>query len=84
MANDGNSWDFADGSTATISVTSHAWAARGRLRGSLARIHESQPGGISATITIHVVNEVHYVASTTPTGCAYTSWAYRGKKSRMR
>ena len=73
-----NSWDFGDGITATNEqYTSHAWASPGDYRVSLWAYNESQPGGISATVTVHViVPPVHYVAADSVNPVApYVSWA---------
>jgi PKD repeat protein len=70
-------WDFGDGITDTNQpFTSHAWTALGDYAVVLRAFNESQPGGISATVTVHVVNPVHYVAADSPSPVApYTSWA---------
>ena len=59
-----SSWDFGDGTTATNQpYASHAWAAPGNYAVVLRAFNESQAGGISATVTLHVVNAVHHVAA---------------------
>ncbi len=70
-------WDFVDGITATNQpYTSHAWTAPGDYAVVLRAYNVGQPGGISASVTIHVVNEVHYVAADSANPVApYTSWA---------
>jgi hypothetical protein len=72
-----SSWDFGDGATATNQpYTSHAWAAPGDYAVVLRAYNESQPGGISATVTVDVVNEVHYVVANNVNPVApYTTWA---------
>jgi len=72
-----NSWDFGDGVTATNQLyTAHAWAAPGDYAVVLRAYNESQPGGISATVMVHVVSEVHYVAADGGNPVApYLSWA---------
>ena len=73
-----SAWDFGDGITATNQpYTSHAWAAPGDYAVVLRAYNESQPGGISATVTVHVVAQpVHYVAADSANPVApYTSWA---------
>src|SRR5439155_26219463 len=58
-------WDFGDGSRATNApYASHAWAALGDYAVVLRAYNESQPGGISATVIVHVIAGVHYVAAT--------------------
>ncbi|HTL55422.1 MAG TPA: PKD domain-containing protein [Candidatus Limnocylindrales bacterium] len=72
-----SSWDFGDGSTATNQpITSHAWGALGDYTVVLHAYNESYPAGLSASVTVHVVTGVHYVAagSTNPVA-PYTSWA---------
>jgi len=73
-----SSWDFGDGATvANQPYTSHAWAAPGNYAVVLRAYNESQPGGISATVTVHVVTQpVHYVAGDSGNPVApYASWA---------
>ncbi len=71
-----SSWDFCDGITVTNQpYTSHAWAALGDYAVVLRAYNESQPGGISATVTVHVVPGIHYVAADSANPAApYTSW----------
>ncbi len=71
-------WGFGDGITATNQpYTSHAWTTPGDYSVVLRAYNESQPGGISATVTVHVVAQpVHYVAAAGVNPVApYTSWA---------
>jgi PKD repeat protein len=74
----GSSWDFGDGTAATNQpYAAHAWTALGDYIVAFRAYNESQPGGVSATVTIHVVvRPVHYVAadSTNPVA-PYTSWS---------
>src|SRR5260221_1874275 len=50
------SWDFGDGMAATNQPNiPHAWASTGDYAAALRAYNESQPGGISATATLHVV-----------------------------
>src|SRR5262249_8880407 len=55
--------------------TSYAWAALGNYAVVLRTFNDSYPAGISATVTVHVVTGLHYVAagSTNPVA-PYTSW----------
>ena len=58
-------WDFGDGDRgeSTEPYTPHAWTAPGDYLVVLRAYNESYPGGVSATVTIHVVTQpVHYVA----------------------
>jgi hypothetical protein len=70
------SWDFGDGNTATNQLyASHAWAAGGDYAVVLRAYNQDHPGGISATVTVHVVTVVHYVAANSANPVApYTSW----------
>jgi len=72
-----SSWDFGHGATATNQpYTSHAWTAEADYPVVLRAYNESHPAGISTTVTVHVVNAVHYVATGSPNPVApYTSWA---------
>jgi len=73
-----SSWDFEDGAAVTNQpYTSHAWTALGDYAVVLRAYNETQPGGISATVTVHVVTQlVHYVAAQSANPVApYTSWA---------
>ncbi len=73
-----SSWDFGDGFTPTNQpYASHAWTALGDYPVVLRAYNESQPGGISATVTVHVITPpVHYVAASSANPVApYTSWA---------
>ena len=71
-------WAFGDG-TVVINqpATSHSWAMAGDYSVVLQAFNETDPDGISATVTVHVVAQpVHYVAldSAHPTA-PYASWA---------
>jgi hypothetical protein len=70
-------WDFGDGLVQVNEpYTSHAWTAPGDYVVALWAYNESYPGGVSATLTIHVVEGVYYVAATSGNPVApYTSWA---------
>jgi PKD repeat protein len=72
-----NSWDFGDGITATNQpYTSHAWAALGDYAVIFRAYNESQSGGITGTVTVHVATGVHYVAASGGNPVApYSSWA---------
>jgi hypothetical protein len=69
-------WQFGDG---TVEINepdaAHAWSAPGDYVVSLWAFNESNPGGISATVTVHVITEVHYVAASNANPVApYSSW----------
>jgi hypothetical protein len=75
-----SAWDFGDGiMAANEPYTSHRWAASGDYSVVLRAFNGSEPGGISATVIVHVVNAVHYVAADSANPVApYTSWATAG------
>ncbi|MCX6928290.1 MAG: PKD domain-containing protein, partial [Verrucomicrobia bacterium] len=73
-----SSWDFGDGTKLTNQpYASHAWAALGDYPVVLHAFNESQPGGITATATVHVVAQpVHYVALGSANPVApFSTWA---------
>src|SRR5262249_28124588 len=69
-------WDFGDGtSVSNQPYTSHAWTVPGDYAVVLRADNEGQSGGVSATVTIHVVMQTHYVAADSANpGAPYTSW----------
>jgi hypothetical protein len=72
-----SAWDLGDGVTATNQpYVTHAWAAPGDYVLLLEAFNESVPGGVSASITVHVMAQpVHYVvAGNTNTVAPYLSW----------
>jgi PKD repeat protein len=73
-----NRWDFGDGTVATNQLDfSHAWSVPGDHVVTLTAFNSSNPGGVSATVTIHVVaSPVYYVspASAAPSA-PFSSWA---------
>ena len=72
-----NSWDFGDGTVATNQLDfSHAWSVPGDYVVTLTAFNSSNPGGVSATVAIHVVAPpVYYVslASSAP-AAPFSSW----------
>ena len=57
-------WDFGDGSVQVNEpYTSHTWTVPGNYLVALWAFNESYPEGVSATMTIHVVEGLHYVAA---------------------
>ena len=70
-------WEFGDGLVEVNEpYTSHTWTAPGDYLVALWAFNDSYPGGVSATVTVHVDEGVHYVAATSGNPVApYTSWA---------
>ena len=70
-------WDFGDGViVSNRPYASHAWAVPGDYAMVLRAYNDSLPGGVSAALTVHVVQEVHYVAATSADPQPpYISWA---------
>jgi len=70
-------WDFDDGFVEVNEpYTSHTWTAPGDYVVALWAFNDSYPGGVSATVTVHVVEGVYYVAASSGNPAApYTSWA---------
>lgn len=71
-------WEFGDGTIVSNQPSAmHSWALPGDYAVVLRAYNTSNPGGVSATVTVHVVAQpVHYVAvgNTTPVA-PFTSWA---------
>ncbi|MCX6922350.1 MAG: hypothetical protein NT154_03910, partial [Verrucomicrobia bacterium] len=74
----GSRWDFGDGVVVSNRpLASHAWGAAGDYMVELRAYNESYPGGVAASVTVHVAAQpVHYVAlgSSAP-AAPYSSWA---------
>ena len=70
-------WDFGDGFVEVNEpYTSHTWTAPGDYLVALWAFNDSYPEGVSATVTVHVDEGLHYVAATSGNPVApYTSWA---------
>jgi hypothetical protein len=71
-----NVWDFGDGMYVTNQLAaSHCWLAAEDYLVTFTAFNDSNPGGVSATLLVHVVEEIHYVdiGSTNPVA-PYTSW----------
>jgi len=71
-------WDFGDGARATNQpYVFHAWNSPGDYPVILTVFNESYPGGVSTSVTVHVMNQpVHYVALGNLNPVApYLSWA---------
>ena len=74
----GSVWDFSDGTRLSNQPqASHAWLAPGDYSVLLTAYNESRPDGVSATVTVQVVEvPVHYVALASPNPTPpYDSWA---------
>jgi hypothetical protein len=71
-------WDFGDGTVlSNRPYASHAWAAMGDYPVTLRAYNDSQPAGVAASVTIHViVPPVFYVTlNSTSSVPPYGSWA---------
>jgi hypothetical protein len=71
-------WDFGDGTVVSnLPYASHAWTATGDYTVVLHAYNNTYPGGVAASLTVHVTAQlVYYVAlnSTSPQA-PYSSWA---------
>jgi hypothetical protein len=73
-----SAWEFRDGMVVSNRpYATHAWALPGDYAVVLRAYNESNPGGVSATVAVHVVSQpVHYVAAGSASPLSlYTSWA---------
>jgi hypothetical protein len=72
-----NIWNFGDGTMLTNQLSvSHAWAAVGEYPVVLSAYNDSNPGGISVTVMVQVIEGVYYVDRNNPNPVApYASWA---------
>src|SRR5439155_11500467 len=71
-------WDFGDGAMmSNRPYASHAWAAPGDYMVGLRAFNDDQPGGVSASVTIHIIAQpLHYVAASSLNALPpYASWA---------
>jgi sugar lactone lactonase YvrE len=70
-------WNFGDGTVVSNRpYASHAWTAPGDYLVALRAFNDSYPGGVSATVTVHVEKGWQYVATTSANPVApYNSWA---------
>lgn len=71
-------WNFGDGTAVSNRpVAMHTWATPGDYPISLQTFNGDNPGGISATVTVHVVSQpIAYVALESPNPMVpYDSWA---------
>jgi hypothetical protein len=77
-----NLWSFGDGTFATNQLyPSHSWNTAGNFPVVLRAYNSSNPGGISATVAVHVVTQqVYYVSASSGHPLApYNSWATAAK-----
>lgn len=73
-----NVWNFGDGTTISNRLfVAHSWTSPGDYPVVFTAYNDSNPGGVSATVTVHIASQsVFYVAQTSPTPTApYASWA---------
>lgn len=71
-------WEFGDGTIVSNQPSAaHSWTLPGDYDVVLRAYNSSNPGGVSATVTVHVVAQpVHYVALGNPAPVApFNSWA---------
>ena len=72
-----SAWDFGDGTVlSNRPYATHAWGAPGDYAVVLRAYNETYPAGVSATLTIRVVESVHYVSAVSASPePPYSSWA---------
>ena len=73
-----SAWDFGDGViVSNRPYASHAWTVPGDYVVALRAYNDSQPGGVAATVAVHVPAQLtHYVAADgTNPAPPFTSWA---------
>ena len=72
-----SAWEFGDGDVAVNQpYITHGWTEPGDYLVALWAFNECQPGGVSATVTIHVAAGVLYVAATsTNPQPPFATWA---------
>jgi PKD repeat protein len=72
-----STWDFGDGTVVSnqLNVT-HSWMTAGDYPVVFTAYNDSAPGMFSATVTVHVISSIHYVALNSANPAApYSSWA---------
>jgi hypothetical protein len=69
-------WDFADGfSVSNRPYVWHAWDSPGDYAVKLTVYNEDHPSGVVATMLIHVIQAIHFVAQNSPHPAKpYSSW----------
>ncbi len=73
----GSAWDFGDSVVVSNQpYASHTWTAAGDYLVVLSAFNESHPGGVSATVTVHLVAEpvVYVAAGNARPQPPYTTW----------
>jgi hypothetical protein len=73
-----NLWSFGDSTVVANQISpSHSWSAAGDYPVVLTAYNNTFPGGISSTVTVHVVTQqIYYVSSASTSPIApYTSWS---------
>jgi hypothetical protein len=75
-------WDFDDGTVVSNRpYASHAWTTKRDYSVTLRAYNASYPEGVSATVTVHVVNGLYYVAAASASPVApYASWVTAATK----
>ena len=70
-------WDFADGTAVTNqSALKHVWTAPGTFTVRLTGYNDNHPEGVSASLTIEVIEAVHFVnPGNVDPAFPYTTWA---------
>ncbi len=72
-----NSWDFGDGTGASNQWSvAHTWATAGDYPVTLTVFNDANPGGVNATIIIHVSTQILYYVDANGTNpvAPYSSW----------
>jgi len=73
-----NSWDFGDGTIVSNQIyAAHSWSSPGDYTVALTAFNDANPGGVRATIAIHVTSQITFYADangTNPTA-PFSSWA---------
>ena len=72
-----NRWDFGDGTILSNRLyAAHSWTVAGDYTVVFSAFNDSNPGGVNATQTVHVVQGFYHVALGNPNPVApYDSWA---------
>ena len=72
-----NSWDFGDGTGASNQWSvAHTWTAAGDYPVTLTVFNDANPGGVNATVIIHVLTQILYYVDANGTNpvAPYSSW----------